>query len=271
MSGLTLSSAWYSSQLATIFFAILAATAAFSAAYPLAYLSITVSLAISLYQALTAEAKSPAPAAVAGGDTPNAKSDSAADKDTATGSLKKLVGPARKHPTTPYVLLALGHLLVFPRFTLTLLPFVLFAFFHAINYTRTFVLPVLPVSEGLKSRGKSVLEHVNSRYNEAAFRLAVWVQLLCFAIEVLWAVVMTPLNLVGYGDGRLLLNWAAAAGWLVFIGTLQSQNLLMKAAINQVVTNVDGVVSDPRVPQQARDVWARTKHVVRYKDLNHVQ
>lgn len=288
MSKITLSSVWYSSQLGTIFFSLLTAITSFSAAYPLAYLSITISLAISLYQSLTAEVTTSTtdknevgtttgpsngttrPIATDG--TTNLSPQSTQEKALGfINLLKTLVKPARKHPTTPYVLLSVEHLFFFPRFTLTLFPFVIFAFFHAINYTRTFVLPLLPIGDSLKSKGKSTFEFINSKYNEAAFRLAVWVQLVCFTVVFIWAVVTTPLNIVGFGDGHLFLNWFSVFGWFYFINVLQSQNLLMKSAINQVVTSVDGVVSDPRVPQQLRDCWARTKHFIRYKDLNHAQ
>lgn len=276
MPKITLSSIWYTSQLATIVFSIHALITSHPATYTLAYLSIVVSLVISLYQALTAEkAKSKS------SSSPTTDSlrptESSQPKDWKQNSLdfigllQSLIKPAQSHPTTPYVLLAIAYLILLPKFKITLIPFLIFAFFHAINYTRTFILPILPVNESFKIKGKSILESINNKFHEKAFQVAVWIQLFSFSFLSIWAIVTTPLNLIGYGDGHLLINWISVVVWYFFINVLQTQNLLMKAAINEIVTSIDGVAADPRIPQGFKTHWANAKQIIKSKQQDHSQ
>lgn len=273
----TLSNVWYGTQLGTLFFTFLTLTSSLKASYVLAYIFIVTSLAISLYQALTAEQKKkntePNSASSTSSTSSSTSIKAAADpKQQAidfVNSLKPLIKPAQSHPTTPYILLSLAHLFILPRYIITLIPFAIFAFFHALNFTRTFIVSLLPINADLQTKVKSILGTINEKYNNNAFKLAVWVQIYTLASVILWTTLNLPLNLIGYGDGHTLLNILTVAVWSSFINVIQSQNLLMKSAFNEIVATIDGLAVDPRAPPQVKEVWARVKHAIKYKDLNH--
>lgn len=270
---ITLSNVWYGTQLATLFFSFTTFATSFTSTYTLAYCAIVASLTISLYQDLTAAAlKKSAGSSSASAANPEvtAKTPQAQALEF-VNSLKPLVGPAKTHPTTPYVLLALSYLIVLPRSAITLIPFDIFAFFHVVNFTKTFVFPRLDVNVSIKNKAISILDVIATRYSELGFASAVQFQLLSLGISLFWALINTPLNLIGYGDGHTMLNYLTAFVWITFVMTVQSQNLLMRAGITKIVTIVDGVVADPRVPVNVKDAWVRTKHIVKNKNLDHAQ
>jgi hypothetical protein len=282
-AAVTLSNVWYGTQLATIFFSFATFATSYSSSYILAYISIVASLTISLYQSLTASASSSASSSSASSSATNPSGSTSTKKAPPANipvqaqavdfvkSLTPLVGPAKSHPTTPYILLAVSYLFVLPRSIITLAPFVIFAFFHVVNYTKTFVLPRMNASPSLKERAISILDIIATQYSDVGFTWAVQFQLLSLCISFLWAVINTPLNLIGHGDGHSLLNYLTVLVWVAFISIVQSQNLLMRSAITRVVTILDGVMADPRVPLGIKDAWVRVKHIVKNKNLNHSQ
>lgn len=267
----TLSNVWYGTQLGTLVFTFLSFTSSLRASYVLAYIFIVSSLVISLYQSLTAEQKkkSSESASSTSESITNTSSDPKQQVFNFISSLKPLIKPAQTHTTTPYILLSLAHLFILPRYIITLIPFGIFAFFHALNFTRTFIISLLPINVNLQTKFKSILETINERYNNKAFKLAVWVQIYTLTSCIFWTVVNLPLNLIGYGDGHTLLNILTVIVWGSFINVIQSQNLLMKSAFNEVVAIVDGIVVDPRAPPQLKEVWTNIKYTIKYKDLNH--
>lgn len=271
MTVITLSSVWYSSQLSTIALSLKALLSSSNTFYILSYLFIILSLVISQYQSLTAEKYRNSSLA---SSTP-INSSSNKEKQIKEkildfiDTLGTLVEPAKSHPTTPYALLAIAHLIIIPKYKITLIPFIIFAFFHAINYTRTFILPILPISDTLKNKFKSTFEFINTKYHEKSFKFAVWIQLISFIMIFVWAIVTTPLNLVGYGDDNLILNWISVYIWYSFINVLQTQNLLMTSAINEIITALDGISADPRVPQNFKDMWIKVRQTIRPKVSNH--
>lgn len=283
MTAITIPHVWYATQLASLFFSFLTFISSSIVPYKLAYLFVTASLFISLYQSLTREQPKTTPGTVdSASGSANSESTSkspsssgnarvANKKHDVVSSIRLMIKPARSHSTTPYALLALAYLLIFSKSKISLIPFDIFAFFHVINYTSSSIIDLLPVNATMQGQIKKCLEYTNTRYNPIGFRIAVWVQLLTFLISVLWTVLNLPLNLVGYGDGHSLLNIATTVCWVFFIEKVQSQNLLMKAAINNVVAIIDGITADPRVPLQLRDLWTRVKHIAKFKDFNHVQ
>lgn len=270
---ITLSSVWYSSQLSTIVLSLKALLSPSNSFYILAYLFIILSLVISQYQSLIAERyrnSSSSSSSTIPTNTYSNKEKHIKEKILDfINTLSTLVEPAKSHPTTPYVLLAIAHLLIVPKYKITLIPYIIFAFFHAINYTRTFVLPILPINEPLKDKFKSLFELINTKYHEKSFRFAVWIQLISFLIIFTWTIVTTPLNLIGYGDNNLVLNWVSLYIWYSFISILETQNLLMKSAINEIITALDGISSDPRIPQNLKDLWIKARQTIRPKVSNH--
>lgn len=279
---LTLSNVWYGTQLATLFFSFLTFTTSFKKAYTLAYFFISTSLIISLYQSLVAAQKkaenstssSSSSASVSSSDKATSSTANKANKDIKeqaiefVKSLIPLIKPAQSHATTPYIFLSLSYLFVIPRSALTLFPFVIFALFHVLNYTRTFVIPRLNINVNYQTQIKNVLEFVSTKYSQVGYSWAVQFQLASLIISIIWALLNFPLNLIGYGDGKTFLNFLTVIVWVVFINRVQSQNLLMKSTINKIVTIVDGISSDPRVPVEVRNAWLKAKHVIKFKTLN---
>lgn len=274
---ITLSNVWYGTQLATLFFSFLTFTTSFYRAYTLSYFFISTSLIISLYQSLTATTKK--------ADSPSSSSTSTSKESASTTSkpvvkdikeqviefitsLKPLIKPAKSHSTTPYIFLSLSYLFILPRSALTLFPFVIFSLFHVLNYTRTFVVPKLNINANVQIQIKNVLEFVSTKYSQIGYGWAVQFQLASLLISIIWTLFNFPLNLIGYGDGKNFLNILTVIVWVSFISIVQQQNLLMKSTINKVITLIDGVTSDPRVPIGVRDAWIKGKHIIKYKTLN---
>lgn len=274
---ITLSNVWYGTQLATLFFSFLTFTTSFYRAYTLSYFFISTSLIISLYQSLTATTKK--------SDSPLSSSTSTSKESASTTSkpvvkdtkeqviefitsLKPLIKPAKSHSTTPYIFLSLSYLFILPRSALTLFPFVIFSLFHVLNYTRTFVVPKLNINANVQIQIKNVLEFVSTKYSQIGYGWAVQFQLASLLISIIWTLFNFPLNLIGYGDGKNFLNILTVIVWVSFISIVQQQNLLMKSTINKVITLIDGVTSDPRVPIGVRDAWIKGKHIIKYKTLN---
>lgn len=274
---ITLSNVWYGTQLATLFFSFLTFTTSFYRAYTLSYFFISTSLIISLYQSLTATTKK--------ADSPSSSSTSTSKESASTTSkpvvkdikeqviefitsLKPLIKPAKSHSTTPYIFLSLSYLFILPRSALTLFPFVIFSLFHVLNYTRTFVVPKLNINANVQIQIKNVLEFVSTKYSQIGYGWAVQFQLASLLISIIWTLFNFPLNLIGYGDGENFLNILTVIVWVSFISIVQQQNLLMKSTINKVITLIDGVTSDPRVPIGVRDAWIKGKHIIKYKTLN---
>lgn len=256
----------------TLVFSFLSLVINIKSAYTLAYYCIASSFVISLYQSLTAEQSKATPketAESAKAETPKVVSQDPKQKVIDfVNSLKPLIKPAQNHATTPYVLLSLAYLFVLPRNRLTLIPYMIFATFHALNYTKTFVLPRLGLNAQLQSNVNMVLQVLNNRFHAPAFKAAVWSQLTTLSFSVFNLLINFPLNLIGYGDGHTITNFISVAVWFSFISTVVKDNLLMKSAINDVVAFADGVTMDPRVPVQVRDAWLKAKHIITYKDLN---
>ena len=274
---ITLSNVWYGTQLATLFFSFLTFTTSFYRAYTLSYFFISTSLIISLYQSLTATTKK--------ADSPSSSSTSTSKESASTTSkpvvkdikeqviefitsLKPLIKPAKSHSTTPYIFLSLSYLFILPRSALTLFPFVIFSLFHVLNYTRTFVVPKLNINANVQIQIKNVLEFVSTKYSQIGYGWAVQFQLASLLISIIWTLFNFPLNLIGYGDGENFLNILTVIVWVSFISIVQQQNLLMKSTINKVISLIDGVTSDPRVPIGVRDAWIKGKHIIKYKTLN---
>lgn len=267
---ITLPNVWYASQLGALFFSFLSFTTNFRAVYLLAYISIAISFIISLYQSLTATQKT-TESKDADGSTQKKVPSSEDSKQKVidfVNSLKPLIKPAQTHATTPYILLSLAYIFILPRNTLTLVPYSIFAFFHALNYTRTFVLPRLGLNATIQSRANIIMEYINNRFHTSAFKAAVWSQLFTFSTTVISTLINFPLNLVGYGDGHSLLNFTAVFIWFSFINAVMRDNILMRAAINEIVAIVDDVTLDPRVPVQVRDAWLKAKHIITYKSFD---
>ena len=274
---ITLSNVWYGTQLATLFFSFLTFTTSFYRAYTLSYFFISTSLIISLYQSLTATTKK--------ADSPSSSSTSTSKESASTTSkpvvkdikeqviefitsLKPLIKPAKSHSTTPYIFLSLSYLFILPRSALTLFPFVIFSLFHVLNYTRTFVVPKLNINANVQIQIKNVLEFISTKYSQIGYGWAVQFQLASLLISIIWTLFNFPLNLIGYGDGENFLNILTVIVWVSFISIVQQQNLLMKSTINKVISLIDGVTSDPRVPIGVRDAWIKGKHIIKYKTLN---
>ncbi|KAG0674487.1 hypothetical protein C6P40_001926 [Pichia californica] len=277
MTPISLSSFWFSSQLSTIFFSILALITSSNISYLLAYFSIIISLIISLYQALTAD-KIKKEYNNNIDKRLKSSNDSINNKQIDLKSiflnffkiLLTLIEPAKYHPTTPYILLAISYLLICTKFKITLIPYLIFAFFHAINYFKSFILIKLPINNNYKINLKYFCEFINNNYHEPCFKFSVWIQLFSFLNILIWAILTTPFNLLGYyGDNRLIINWLSVYIWYSFIDILQSENLLMKCAINEIVTALDGITADPRLPKNLRENWLKIKNIFRKKDLNH--
>jgi hypothetical protein len=277
----TLSNVWYGTQLATLLFSFFTFTSSYRLFYILSYISIIASLVISLYQSLISDQKKQSTSSTSSLNE-GAASKSNTDPNISytnsknqiidfLNSLKPLIKPAQSHSTTPYILLTIAYVLILPRYILTLIPFTIFAFFHALNYTRTFIVPLLPINLNSQTMIKSTLENLNEKYNNKAFKLAVWVQIFIFTTIVIWTIVNLPLNLIGYGDGHILLDLLTVIIWFYFINIIQSQNLLMKSALSDIVTIIDGIVVDPRIPFQIKDAWIRIKYLVKYKNLDHAE
>ncbi|TID31329.1 hypothetical protein CANINC_000040 [Pichia inconspicua] len=267
---ITLPNVWYGTQLAALFFSFLSFTTNFKTVYTLAYISIATSFIISLYQSLTATQK-----ANASKNTEESTQNKTTVLDDPkqkivefVNSIKPLIKPAQSHATTPYILLSLACIFILPRSTLTLTPYAIFAFFHALNYTRTFVLPRLGLNANIQSQANIVMEYINTRFHTPAFKAAVWSQLFTFLTTVVSTLINFPLNIVGYGDGHSMLNFTAVFIWLSFISAVMKDNILMRAAINEIVTIVDDVTLDPRIPSQVRGAWLKAKHIITYKSLD---
>lgn len=270
---ITLPNVWYTSQLGTLFFAFLSLITNIKATYILAYYCVAISFVISLYQSLTTDQKK--------NDIKNLSESTKKPLVTSAdareriiefvNTLKPLTGPAKTHATTPYILLSLAYIFLLPKSTLTLIPYAIFAFFHALNYTRTFVLPRLGLNSNIQSRANMIMELVNNRFHAPAFKAAVWSQLFTFTTTVLVTIVNFPLNLIGYGDGHTILNFSSVLIWFSFISAVMKDNLLMRAAINEVIAIADGVAMDPRVPPQAREAWSKAKQIITYKNVNNTK
>lgn len=271
---ITLPGLWFSTQLGAFVCSIFSLSSFFSFAYIVAYLFIVLSLILSLYQSLKSQSERDGQAEASTPESSIASPITIENTQQILDFLKSLL-PLLKlsqtHPTTPYILLSLSYLLVFPKYLITLVPYTIFSFFHILKYIRTFVVARLPLNENLQEKIKTGIDYITENYNTLGFQMAVWTQLAIFATICLSTLVNIPLNLIGYGDGHTFLDVVCVLVWFSFLNAVQSDNLLMKDAINRIVAIVDGFVMDPSTPPQVKHLWNRTKHIIKYKDLNHAE
>lgn len=113
-----------------------------------------------------------------------------------------------------------------------------------------------------------MLESINVKYNELGFEVAVWVQLFCTLYFTLTAVINTPLNLIGYGNGTSIKNWLTAFIWIGFVNVLNRQNLLMKSTMVKIVSSIDKFAIDPRCPVPVKQAWEKAKLILDKKPVN---
>lgn len=268
MMFISLSGVWYSSQLATILLCFITFLTNSSVVYYLTYLLILISLIISLYQSLKSSIKTEENSKSINSDNNNEGLSVHNFKDKFIefiNSLKPLIKPAKKHFTTPYIILSISHLIILPKLKISIIPFTIFAIFHSVNYTRTFIISKLPITASFQEKIKLGLEKFNAKYNKDGFKLSVWIQLFTTFYVIVIAIVNLPLNLIGYGSGSNISNIAAVIIYLIFINVMQSENILMKEAINDIIVFADGISADPRVPKEIGQYWNTIKQFCKKK------
>lgn len=238
--------------------------------YSGAYFAIVISLGISIYQASLLQQKQK------GKDKPietdASKSTKIPQREPLTdlnswiqeGTRLYLIAkphlkPLLSNQSTPYLILAIFQWLFLKKLVITLVPFAIFAFFHVLSHIRNYVIPSLSfISTLTKEKVKKILEKANNNLSPTALLVAAHIEILCFFVYLGNTFSWFLLKLIGRGSG-FIVNLLAVIVWFVFLNVRYDESFVVKKVVHNLVSIVDGITADPRVPYQISQYWNQIK------------
>ncbi|CDK25833.1 unnamed protein product [Kuraishia capsulata CBS 1993] len=148
-----------------------------------------------------------------------------------------------------YVALALAFLTILPSVVFAVVPFMIFAVFHILSYSRSTLFPVF----GVPSESKiSVFvanfvqtHHDKSVYIGSTFEL----------ITLVWFLLGALLWRKGYWLGLLI--------YAYFIKLRYDKSIITRSVLKSWEVKVDGLVSHPSVPVQVKSTWLQLKQLLK--------
>lgn len=233
--------------------------------YGSAYFAIVVSLAISIYQASSLQQKQK-DKTTDGAETKIPQREPLTDINSWIQEANRLYAiakpqlkPLLSNQSTPYLLLALCQWMFLKKLVISLVPFTIFAFFHVLTHMRNYVIPSLSfISTPTKEKIKSILENANKKLSPVALLMTVYIEILCFFVYLGNAFSWFLLKLIGRGNG-FFVNLLAIIVWFVFLNIRYDESIIVKKVVHNLVSIVDGLAADPRVPPQLSNYWGQTK------------
>lgn len=135
-----------------------------------------------------------------------------------------------------------------PKTTLSLSPFLIFAVFHVLGYVKNLILPALnyPSTSPLLLKISSFIKNNNDRslYYSANLEL----------VLLAWLVVKALLFRKR--------SWILLGLYTIFIKLRQEKSAYTRAALKAYEVRIDGLLSDPRLPPNVKQYWAKLKSVL---------
>lgn len=135
-----------------------------------------------------------------------------------------------------------------PRFSMSLVPYLLFSVFHVLVYLKTTLLPQV-FSQTLEQKSKLVvfIDKFVLDYNERCMYWVSTTELIILVLLIIRAICFVTRS------------WIVLVVYILFIKVKYETSKYMKAAFSQWRVRMDGVISHPSVPPQAKAAYNQFK------------
>lgn len=136
-----------------------------------------------------------------------------------------------------------------PRTVLSLAPFILFAIVHVLGFLQEQILPALnyPSTSGLSVRISSLIKNNHERLLNYSANF----ELILLVVLIFKALIFAKRS------------WIVLVAYSVFVKLRYESSVYTRSALKAYEVRLDGVLSDPRLPVQVKQLWAKVKSVLR--------
>lgn len=136
---------------------------------------------------------------------------------------------------------------VIPRFSLSLIPYIIFSVFHTLRYLQNVLLPTVFDLSKDNSKVVNQIGHFTQNYNERCMYWVATVELVTFVIIILRAILFYPRS------------WILLVFYTLFIKIKYENSKYSKTAFAQWRVRLDGLISHPSVPPAAKQAYNSLK------------
>ncbi|KAL3231762.1 Pore membrane protein of 33 kDa [Nakaseomyces bracarensis] len=135
-----------------------------------------------------------------------------------------------------------------PRFSMSLVPYLMFSVFHVLVYMKTTLLPQV-FNQTLEQKSKAVvfIDRFVLDYNERCMYWVSTTELIILVLLIIRALCF------------LTRSWIVLVFYILFIKIKYETSKYMKAAFSQWRVRMDGVISHPGVPPQVKAIYNQFK------------